>query len=334
MDLIDRYLNQVGRYLPRKTRADILAELRSVLMDTLEGRVQGEASEDDIVALLQEFGPPQKVAASYSTHGQYLIGPALFPLFRMIAGIVLAAVIGAQLLAFGVAVWVGEQALNPWETLFGLLNSIPAAFGSLVIVFAILQWFDVRPELDSGPWDPRSLPVIKETETVKRGELIAGIAFSTVILAILNFFPEWVGAFQFPGGQFFANPVILQYLGWISLALLASIGLDIYLLWQGRWTTTSRVVRIAVNLLTITVLVLLLQGHNAWLAERGATGFLSSIEMFADDVETNWQLVSMQAFRLAFGVALVVTVIDTAAQVFRLLRAAFGGNASPGTLQV
>ena len=39
MDLIDRYVHEVGRYLPRKNRADIQAELRSLLIDTLEARV-------------------------------------------------------------------------------------------------------------------------------------------------------------------------------------------------------------------------------------------------------------------------------------------------------
>jgi hypothetical protein len=185
MNLIDRYLHEVGRYLPRASRADILAELRSTLIDTLEGRVQGQASdasETDVVALLKEFGPPQKVAASYSGKGQYLIGPALFPLFRIIAGIVLASVVGAQLLALIILALVSGQPIHPWETLAKVLNSIPAAIGWLVITFAILQWFDVRPELDEGPWDPRSLPRSKKPRPSAR-ECILGIAGGSVLLA-------------------------------------------------------------------------------------------------------------------------------------------------------
>ena len=41
MNIIDRYLHEVGRFLPRKNREDILAEIRSHLSDTLEERVQG-----------------------------------------------------------------------------------------------------------------------------------------------------------------------------------------------------------------------------------------------------------------------------------------------------
>lgn len=329
MNLIDRYLHEVGRYLPRKNRSDILAELRSHLIDTLEGRVSGEPTEDDVAAMLKEFGPPQEVAASYSTQGQYLVGPALYPLFRMIAGIVLLAVVGAQLVALGVSVWIGGQPVDFWETLAGILISIPAALGSLVIVFAILQHFDVRPELDGEPWDPHSLPVIEEAETVKRGELIFSIVVGSVLLAILTFFPDKLGTFRLPGGEFFANPVIGQYLGWISLSLLAGIALDIYLLWKSRWTPVSRVARIAVNLLSIIVLALLVQGHNAWLVEQGAAGFLSGIQSLAANSESGWQIFTVQAFRLAFGVALIVISIETIVQAFQLVHYAIRSSAAP-----
>ncbi len=330
MNLIDRYIHEVGRRLPRKSRSDIQAELRSVLVDTLEARTQGEPSDDDIVAVLKEFGPPQKVAASYSAEGQYLIGPALYPLFRMVAGIALAAVIGAQILAFGVGIIFGNESLQPLETLAGLLSSLPATLGSVVIVFAILQWFDVRPETGDEPWDPRSLPQIEDLQDVNRGERIFGIIAGSVLLALLLAFPERIGVYIFPGGSFFANPVIVQYLGLITFSLLASIGLDIYLLWQGRWSTLSRVAHITVNVLSIAVLYLLFQGHNAWLAERGASGFITSIERLAEDAANNWQMVGMQAFRMAFGIALLVTVIETIVELYRLVKASLAGETTTG----
>jgi len=86
-----------GRQLPRNKRADIEAELRSALTDSLEARSQGEPTQDQVVAVLKEFGRPEKVAASYWPEGQYLIGPRLFPLFRMVVGIALTVfVVGNQ----------------------------------------------------------------------------------------------------------------------------------------------------------------------------------------------------------------------------------------------
>ncbi len=58
MSLIDRYVYEVGRHLPRNNRSDIQAELRSSLIDALEDRAGHEPTEDEIVELLKEFGPP------------------------------------------------------------------------------------------------------------------------------------------------------------------------------------------------------------------------------------------------------------------------------------
>jgi hypothetical protein len=188
----------------------------------------------------------------------------------------------------------------------------------------------VRPETDSQPWDPRSLPEIEDEERVQRGERIAGIAAASVLLAILNIFPGMIGVYVLPEGEFFANPVLREYLGWISLALLAGIGLDLYVLWQGRWTTASRVARLAVNLLSIGVLAATLQGHSAWLAANGAGGFLESLQGLDAAGALDWQVAGMQAYRLAFGVALVVTLIEAGVQAFRMIRRALRGRPGLG----
>ena len=49
MKLIDRYVHEVGRYIPRRQRGDILEELRSLLVDTLEdnyGEIMQELRQD------------------------------------------------------------------------------------------------------------------------------------------------------------------------------------------------------------------------------------------------------------------------------------------------
>jgi hypothetical protein len=332
MKLIERYLHEVGRYLPRKNREDILAEIKSHLSDTLEERVQGEASEEDVVALLKETGAPHKLASSYPGSQQYLVGPEIYPFFRMVVSIVLAAVIGAQLLAIGISVWMGEGTVNLWQTLGSLLVSIPTAIGSVVITFMILQRFGVQPKLDDEPWDPRSLPVIEEAEEIKRGELIFGIAAGSVVLAVLAFIPDKIGIYNFTGGEFYPNPVIMQYFGWLCLSVFAAIGLDIYLLWQGRWTIISRIARIGVNLLSITVLILLVQGHTAWLAANGSSGLFPSLELLTESFNTNFWLVGMESFRLAFAVALVVTAIETIGLLFKLVRGTLIKKQVPGTL--
>ncbi len=320
MSLIDRYIQEVGRHLPRKNRADIKAELRSSVVDTLEDRFGPEPSETEVEDFLIEFGQPREVAASYFPDGQYLIGPSLYPLFRMIAWIVVAAVLGAQLLAWGVAIFIAGESFTVLEILGSLLNSIPVSLGWLVLTFVILQRFDVQPDLGDETWDPQSLPKINEDEDLKRGELIFGLVFGILILVLVVFFPQWIGSVTSPGGKFYPNPVIIQYLGWVKASLLAGIGLNIYLLWQGRRSSISRLVKIAENLFSIFVLALLVQGHNVWLAARGSFDFLGTIEAIAGIADGGWELVGMHAFRMAFGVALIVIVIETLVMLYRMVR--------------
>ncbi len=236
------------------------------------------------------------------------------------------------MLALWIGYFIAQEPFSPLEAVVSLLNSIPAALGMLVIVFVILQWFEVDPETESEPWDPYSLPEISESETVSRGERVFDITMGIIILVILGFFPESIGFVTTLGSEFFTNPVISQYIGLITFSLLLGIGLDIYLLWQGRWGTITRIVKIAANLLSITILFLLVQGHTAWLAEHGASGFFTALEQLPDSINGGWQIIGMAAFRMAFGVALIITSLETLVMIFRLVRANLRSGFSPETL--
>src|SRR5512147_2725667 len=108
MNLIDKYIAEVGKHLPRKNRADIEAEIRSTLEDMLDERTQGKGPADKgpvdeatVMELLKEYGSPREVAATYQIH-QYLIGPRLFPIFEMVLRIVFAVVTVVSFVGLGV----------------------------------------------------------------------------------------------------------------------------------------------------------------------------------------------------------------------------------------
>ena len=67
-NLIETYVSEVGRQLPQKNRADIEAEIRSVLQDMLDERSKqtGRTIDNDLILeVLQEYGSPEKIAVSY-----------------------------------------------------------------------------------------------------------------------------------------------------------------------------------------------------------------------------------------------------------------------------
>jgi hypothetical protein len=320
MNLLNRYIHEVGRFLPRRNREDIQVELRSSVVDALEDRFGPEPTESQVEEFLRDFGPPREVAASYHPQGQYLIGPTLYPIFRMVVWIVIAAVLGAQILAWGIGFFVGGAAFSVFEMLATLVNSVPASLGWVIITFMILQYFDAKPVLENEPWDPKMLPEINTDQYVKRGELMVGLVFSTLILVLITLFPQWVGFITTPGGKFYPNPVILDYLVLIQIALLAHMVLDVYMLWKGQWNLVTRIVKLGLSVLSIVILGFLVQGHNAWLTARSAGGLFEVLESISEMSDGGWELVGMQSYRLAFVVALIVTTIELIADTFRMIR--------------
>ena len=93
MDLIDRYLAAVGVLLPQAQKADIIAELRDVLLNRREEKeatLGRPLTRSENEALLKDFGNPLTVAGRYGRQ-QYLIGPELYPIYVFSLRIVLAA---------------------------------------------------------------------------------------------------------------------------------------------------------------------------------------------------------------------------------------------------
>jgi hypothetical protein len=144
MNLLDKYVAEVGKHLPRKNRTDIEAEIRSTLEDMLEERSQGQAVGDEMVkSLLKEYGSPKKVASTYKPK-QYLIGPRMFPIFELVTKIVLTVLFVISL--FGLGIGLAKTGLSGADVLSevggwaaGLFSGLTAALGNIVLVFVIIE---------------------------------------------------------------------------------------------------------------------------------------------------------------------------------------------------
>src|ERR1700734_3813737 len=83
MELLKRYLQAVGQYLPPRGRGDTLAELRANLLAQMEGREEElgrPLTQGEVADVLEKHGRPMLVAARYLPQ-QYLIGPAWFAIY-------------------------------------------------------------------------------------------------------------------------------------------------------------------------------------------------------------------------------------------------------------
>lgn len=242
MDLIDRYVNEIARRLPRSKRADVREELRSALNDALDGRVEAEPTEEDVVALLEEFGRPAEVAASYSDASRYLIGPPLYPVFKLVVSVALPALAAVLVFSFAVSLWADpSQTSSLGAKLLALLGGIfqtsILTLGTIVLVFALLQRLDLDPtdlQLEEEAWNPRDLPAVRDDDLVGKGEALTSIAFAAVFMVVVNLFRDRLGLMLTPGQMVLFNHVLVENLLWINISLLLGMALHTWLLWAGR----------------------------------------------------------------------------------------------------
>ncbi|MFZ5885458.1 MAG: HAAS signaling domain-containing protein [Chloroflexota bacterium] len=328
MNLIDKYVTEVGKHLPRSQRADIEKEIRSTLEDMLEERGQASLKDEAaVIALLKEYGEPRKVAESY-IGPRYLIGPRLYPTFELVLKIVMAVLFALALagLAFSLSrsSLTGPELLNTLgRSALDLFSGLIAALGNIVLVFAILERVLPAKELEkeAAEWNPADLAKEPDPDRVSFGEQVAGIFFLTLFLIVFNVYPNIIGIGFFDNNRWvFISPILSEaffsYLPWINILILLQIGFSVYLLRQGMWNTGLRIVNILLEVAGIALAVVMLRGPElvALKAEQLAgTPLEGSAQLFT----TLGNVIPM----LVLTIVIIVSTVEVGQMVYRLLSA-------------
>src|SRR5271170_3532869 len=225
-DLIDRYLQAVGFWLPRDQKQDILAELSEDLHSQLEDREEehGRAlTESEVADLLKKRGRPIFVAGQFLPQ-QNLIGPALYPIYVFVLKIVALCYLIPWL-----AVWLGILIFNrvqwathlsgEWHSLGTLWTIIFTQFGIITVVFAVIDRVSVKSPCISD-WDPRKLPKVKiETSTKRRYNAVCGIVAGIFGLLWLLAIPEYPFLIIGPAAYVVKAAPVWQTVYWPLVAL-------------------------------------------------------------------------------------------------------------------
>jgi hypothetical protein len=243
-------VNEVGQHLPRKTRSDIEMELRSLLLDTLEEQSNGEPTPKIAAELLREFGHPEEIAAQYRPE-ESLIGPKLFPTYKVVVTITISIIGVLHVLGLGFTLWQGSGADLIKDALsfsFSFGRSAIINAGIVTLIFAIIERVAddslKLPQKKAEAWDPFALPPVKDPDRINRAELAVGIFFSLLFLSWLNFFPNWFGGVNFgEEDPWFLALVTAEFIALIpllSVSLLMDAVLKTLVFIQGRWNRVTR----------------------------------------------------------------------------------------------
>lgn len=255
-DLVERYVNQVGRYLPGGERKEIQNELRSLIRDQLDDRYKASPTEDDVVELLLELGDPRRMAASYAGE-QYLIGPELYPIMVRVlqrgwlwipALVVVIRVLVAFLLAEPttlIGLFLG--------TAFTVVQAMAVFSGIVVLIFAILQHSGEKLEEIDGPFNPRDLPRVDDPAGIDRGEVALGIAFNIFSALILTYFLR-VGGLTLRFNLIEPVDVLPVPLPWLVVGIVSVVGQVVVnglVLWRGRWSAVLALADLALDMVGV-----------------------------------------------------------------------------------
>lgn len=236
MPLIDRYLRAVRRRLPRKERDDIAAELPDILESQIEAEEaerRRPLTEDEVAAILEQYGSPERVAAGYGAR-EHLIGPAVFPHYLLTVKVVLWILVPPLVL------WAAATALTSHdpvvETARALWISLLVVLGNLAIVTLLFARIErMRDRLD-WHWDPHSLPseptlraaISRRDSVVSLLVMIVWLLWWTDVLP----FNRWLLSGRIP----VAPAAIWQALTPMILSLMAaSLAIDIVALARPHW---------------------------------------------------------------------------------------------------
>lgn len=255
MELLDRYLQAVKFWLPKKQKQDIIAELSEDLRSQIEDReaeLGRNLNECEIATLLKQRGRPILVANRFLPQ-ESLVGPVLFPIYVLVLKMVAAFYMVPWIL-----VWIGIAILrssHPGHSLIATIGLFWTSFwpvtlfwvGGVTIVFAVLERVQAKSRFLED-WNPRKLPPVRDPNRIARSasvtELIANMAFCI-------WWACWVGGLwyqtlvHFSGVSITLAPTWRHFLWGFGLVAAANAATSAFNLFRPYWTPTRASLRLA-----------------------------------------------------------------------------------------
>jgi hypothetical protein len=303
MDLLERYLQAVGQYLPAKGKEDTLAELRANLLAEMEGREEElgrPLDEAEVAAVLEQHGRPVVVASRYLPQ-HFLIGPGLFPLYwftllKSFPLVVLAyAVAQAANFVFGRGVSVGAVIGHFPYVAFTFWAVVTLGFAAFEYgqgkYFAEVKW--------AKEWNPRDLPDVTREKGPSFASRVADLIVSVLMILWLLSVPTHPYLVLGLGGSVRGLPFGLSpewhIFYWQIVGLLVlMLPLKIAALFRSGW---RRGLELATQAIGILILVVMVQARTYFAPVHSGEPLPNVSSMM------NYSL------NLGFKIALAVTVV-------------------------
>lgn len=351
-ELMERYIYQVVRRLPKKQRHEVNLELQELISDMWE-------TEQSMETVLTKLGDPREFAKQYQDDKHYLIGPEYFDTYLWFLKIVLLCA-AVPILAVSVAEGIQEgmgladsgivQAVVT-SAIYGIGKGIPnvivsciGIFGGITLMFAIMERNKVKFDLEKETeWNVRNLedsrtgkkkiwtpnflaPVPDKRAIISRGDSILGIVFIVIFCILLIFSPNFFSAI-FKNGEKISTIPVFNLEQWhiilpvFILSLVIGLGDEIFRLIAGQYCKPVMISNIVCGALQIVLSFVVLKVFPFWnpnftaeLKLQAGEQISSSATFFIE--KWNGDLAS----NLLFVFITVLTIVEIATTVYKTLR--------------
>jgi hypothetical protein len=255
MELVDRYIQAVQRYLPKENRADIGRELSSHLLDQLESQqdaLDRRLTDDEVAATLQSWGHPRQVAMKYVPPTP-LVSSELMPVYKQTLIYVLGLIFLLQCLGSSVAFLQADyfrilQFLL--QLLFGFFDTAATAFMVVTLVFYAYSASGTNHRwLLSNQWRVQDLPPVSRSwQQMSTTDLLTDLATSAFLLLIL--WPSvWMSAETLASTRVAFNPALQQWVPVLTALLVTAVLTNLYWAFRPYWTKISLSINVGLNIL-------------------------------------------------------------------------------------
>lgn len=297
MELLNRYLYQIEKYLPRKDQDDTIKELRNLLLEDLDSRIKnGEKEKDALYNLIKEFGSPKEVALKYR-NDEAIISREMEPLLYMILKIIAVTIPAAILLSSTISFISSESSfslidtiINMFATIPSMINGLLGGIGFVFVAFVIIERYfkdAIKEELSDfkiPEFDPKHLPKIPANiYKVSLFESFISIAFSGIFLYLLNYEQGLIAVYVDGAKYPLLNDNFDKILPVINVNILLGVVISFsYIIKRSKSLTTSTLFYIHTIISAIILLLLatndilnnvVIDGHNlSFLSNMTAIG--------------------------------------------------------------
>ncbi|HEY6413768.1 MAG TPA: hypothetical protein VIX42_08775 [Edaphobacter sp.] len=331
MELLERYLQAVGQYLPPRGKRDTLAELRANLLAQMEGREEElgrPLTQGEVADVLERHGHPVMVAARYLPQ-QHLIGPAWFPIYWFTLKKSFPFVVLAYLVSQAAAmIFQGWRGFNIAGAILHFPFVALTFWGVVTLGFAFFEYaqgkYFHKVDFQKG-WNPNNLPPL-ETQGKKQPSLAGGAA-DVIVTALLI---AWLLAVPYKpylilgpgvgylrGMPFGLSPEWHIFYWQIIGLMLVQLGLKTVMLFLHRARQWRKGADLVVHIVGILILTVMVQARS-YLVPGTNVGAMSLHDLVAINSSIN----------LAFKLVLAISVLKLLWDIWKMVTESH--DAKPG----